>query len=93
MPADEVLDIIAACLVTDAYEFNDHFVKRLDERKLFFTDVLALLEEPIEVRVDGVDEYGRKRVIVRGDTPVGEAELVVCIEDEPFCEFITIYWT
>ena len=92
MSENEARTLITLCLATDAYEFHDHFVQRLDERGLFFSDVLLIADHPTAVRLDGEDEFLRQRVLLRGGTSGGEVELLVCLEPEPFCEFITIYW-
>ncbi len=84
--------LILLCIDQSSFEFNDHFIQGLDRRGLFFADVLLMVQSPGTIRLDGDDEFGRQRVLLRGEVVGGEAELLVCVEPEPFCEFITIYW-
>jgi len=75
---------------------HEHFVQRMDERGLFLPDVLAIVDHPARVRMQGTDEFGRPRCLLAGHLTDGTAaELLAVIEAEPaghFTVFITVYW-
>ena len=63
---------------------------------MFWPDVVAILDEPSDVRGDGVDRFGRPKWRIVG-TPaddLGDVELVCAIESFPpdSTVFITLYW-
>lgn len=66
----------------------------MEERGLFWPDVLAVIDDPQDVRADGMDKHNRPKWIIEGKAATGDDIEVVCaIEiDETETEFITLYW-
>lgn len=66
----------------------------MDQRGLFWTDVQAVIDDPEDVRSQGMDRYGRAKWVVSGEAATGDSIEIVCaIElDETETEFITLYW-
>jgi len=96
MRGRNALTIIQRCVDEGAYALHEHFVQRMDERGLFLPDVLAIVDHPARVRMQGTDEFGRPRCLLAGHLTDGTAaELLAVIEAEPaghFTVFITVYW-
>ena len=86
--------MIRECIDADRYALSVHFRERMDQRGLFWPDVQAIIDQPLEVRSQGVDRYDRPKWIISGENAFGdEIEIVCAIEiDETETEFITIYW-
>jgi len=86
--------VIRRCIATDRYALTVHFNQRMQQRGLFWPDVVAAIEDPGEVRSGGVDNYGRPKWIVCGDAATGDQIEIVCAMelDERETEFITLYW-
>ena len=63
-------------------------------RGLFWPDVQAVIDDPYEVRSEGMDKYNRPKWVVGGEAATGDKVEIVCaIEtDETETEFLTIYW-
>lgn len=66
----------------------------MEQRSLFWPDVQAVIDDPQEVRSQGMDDYDRPKWIVSGEAADGnEVEIVCAIEsNDDGAEFITIYW-
>jgi len=64
------------------------------QRGLFWPDVVAVIDDPDEVRSQGMDEHSRPKWIIGGPAALGgDIEIVCAIEvDETGAEFITLYW-
>jgi hypothetical protein len=92
--ARRALDAIRRCVADQRYVLTLHFVRRMEERHLFWGDVLAVLARPRQVRQQPDDAYGRTGWLLEGRAATGEDVHVVCaIEtDESLTEFITLYW-
>ena len=93
--ARKALALIRRCVARGRYRLLPHFTERMDERGLFWPDVLAVLDRPGGVRDDGRDRYGRPKWIIVGETPDGVALELVCAIDADergrLTVFITIY--
>ena len=68
----------------------------LGERAIFWCDILNVLDEPTEVRDDGLDKWGWPKWVVEGTDALGTVavEFVCTIErtdDGDFTLFITTY--
>ncbi len=92
--ASRTLAVIRECLATDRYAVSNHFSQRLAQRSLFWPDVEAVIEEPIEVVSQGMDHYNRPKWLISGEATTGdEIEIVCAVEvDDSETEFITLYW-
>ena len=93
--ARKALSVIQRCVAAKRYVVLPHFVQRMDQRGFFWADVLAVLDEPDEVRFDGHDRYARPKWVIEGKT-VGELDIgLVCVLDTDdrgrVTVFITIY--
>ncbi len=86
--------MIRACVHSDRYALALHFSERMEERGVFWSDVLMVLDDPSDVRSQGVDRFDRPKWVISGDTPTGDSIEIICaVEvDETETEFITIYW-
>lgn len=88
--------IIRECLTAGRYRRLRHFAQRMDERGLFWPDVLAVVNAPRRVRADGDDEFGRPRWIVAGTTTDGLTIEIVCVlerdEKGNVVVLITLYY-
>ena len=92
--ARRTLAVIRECLETDHYALTVHFSHRMEQRGLFWPDVQAVLDDPSEVRGQGMDDYNRPKWIIVGQAVIGvEIEIVCAVEiDDTETEFITLYW-
>lgn len=66
----------------------------MDQRTIFWPDVLCVIGEPSDVQSDGMDDQNRPKWLISGQT-TGALELeLVCAIDEhkDRTVFITIYW-
>ena len=94
MTAATALKIIRSCVSAGRVILKDHFVERMAQRGMFWSDVLAIIDAPRGIRTDGDDKFGRQRWFIAGDAPDGLRIEILCVidEDEPTTIFITIYW-
>jgi len=96
MHGKQALAIIQRCVREDRYTLHDHFVQRMDERGLFLPDVLAIVNQPSRVLMDGHDVFGRPRCLLSGRLTDGtDAQLLAVVEESEsghFTVFITVYW-
>lgn len=92
--ARRTLAVIRECLASDRYALTVHFSRRMEQRGLFWPDVLAVVDDPGEVRGQGMDEYNRPKWIIAGQAAIGdEIEIACAVEiDDGQTEFITFYW-
>jgi uncharacterized DUF497 family protein len=92
----ETLRFIQQCISEERYTATHHFRQRMDERGLFLTDALAVIDAPDSIRDDGLDDQGRPKWLVAGlATELLSLEIVVVIDlDESGNEvlLITIYF-
>jgi len=67
----------------------------MDERGLFWPDVLAVLDTPDAVRSGGRDRFGRAKWMISGTAVDGLSIEIVCVLDRDergnVTVFITIY--
>ena len=66
--SSETINIIRSRISKNRYRRLVHFNQRMDERGLFWADVMAVIDEPSQVVDDGVDEFGRERWLISGLT-------------------------
>ncbi len=94
--ARRALQTIRRSVAEGRYRVLRHFTRRMDQRGLFWADVLAVLDDPAGVRDDGLDDYGRPKWIINGQAADGlELELVAALDRNDAGEltvFITLYW-
>lgn len=92
--ARRTLAVIRECLASDRYALTGHFTTRMAQRSLFWPDVEAVIDDPTEVRSQGMDGYGRPKWIIGGKATTGDEIEIVCVVeiDESETEFITLYW-
>jgi hypothetical protein len=73
-----------------------HFAQRMDERGLFWPDVLAVLDSPAAVEDEGADDFGRPKWKLAGRaTDALELEIVCVLDTDAegrVTVFITLYW-
>lgn len=90
------LAVISRCISTGRVIVLEHFVRRLDKRGLFWSDVLAVLSTPTRIRPDGFDDWGRERWIIRGrSADLGDVEIVCVLgtnERGEVTVFVTLFW-
>jgi hypothetical protein len=92
--ARRAIAVIRECIDTDRYALTIHFSQRMEQRGLFWPDVQAVIDNPEDVRSQGMDEYNRPKWIIRGEPIIGDDIEIVCVIeiDETETEFITLYW-
>ena len=93
--ARKALSIIRRCVASRRYRLSPHFTQRMDQRVIFWPEVLAVLDEPTDVRPGGPERYGRPKWIIAGKAASGEPMKLVCVLDRDehgdVTVFITIY--
>jgi hypothetical protein len=92
----EVVAIVQTCIEQRRYRMTRHFQDRLEERKFFWGDVLAVIDKPTYVRENGVDDRGRDKWIF-GGTSLDRIDLEIVIvihQDETgnLSILVTIYY-
>ena len=90
--ARRTLLFIRECVEADRYALAVHFTQRMMERGLFWSDVQAVIDDPQDVRSEGMDKYSRPKWIVCGESATGDVIEIVCAVEIDETEFITIYW-
>jgi len=94
--ARRALADIRRCVATGRWRALLHFTRRMDERGLFWPDVLAVLASPAAVEYEGEDDFGRPKWKVAGRATDGLELEIVCVLDTDaagrITVFITIYW-
>lgn len=89
------LSKIRRCMTAGRYRLSIHFTQRMDERRLFWADVLVVLDDPTDVRSDGPDRWGRPKWIIAGESASGDDLELVCVLDQDergnLIVFITLY--
>ena len=95
--ARRALRVIRRCVELDRYELSGHFRSMCGERAIYWCDILNVLDEPTEVRNDGLDKWGWPKWAVEGTEAIGTVavEFVCKIEgrddDDDVTVFITAY--
>ena len=93
--ARRALGVIQDCVAAKRYRVLRHFVQRMDRRGYFWADVLAVINDPSEVRFDGRDKFDRPKWIIAGKTIDGLTVELVCAIDRDdrgnVTVFITVY--
>lgn len=66
----------------------------MEQRGLFWPDVVSVFHEAASIRSGGTDRYGRSKWNIRGNAATDDGIEIVCaIEiDESETEFVTLYW-
>ena len=90
------LSTIRRCIAADRVRVLDHFRERMDVRGLVWADVLALIDDPADVRGDGEDDWGRPRWIIAGPGARGDRAGLVCAigrdKSGVVTVFVTMFW-
>lgn len=93
--ARRALAQIQDCVAADRYLVLPHFRKRMARRGLVWPDMLAVLDDPEGVRLDGNDDWDRPKWIVKGTATDGQGIELVCVlavgDDGDITVFITVY--
>lgn len=87
----EALEQIRNLVDQGQYRLTVHFRQRLARRGVFWHDIIGILDEPDQVRGDGVDDDGDERWFISGRTDEGAAEFLVVVDAH--AKFVTIYWS
>jgi len=94
--ARKALADIRRCVATGRWLALLHFTRRMDERGLFWPDVLVVLDSPAAVVDEGPDDFGRPKWKVAGRATDGLELEIVCVLDTDAAGrvtvFITVYW-
>jgi hypothetical protein len=94
--ARKALSVIRRCIASDRVRVLDHFTGRMDVRGLVWADVLALIDDPADVRGDGEDNWGRPRWIIAGRGAGEDAAGLVCVigrdKSGDVTVFVTMFW-
>ncbi len=93
--ARKAWSVIRRCVEQGRYRVLEHFAQRMDQRGMFWPDVLAVVDDPAEVRPGGPEEFGRPKWIINGTAADGLEVEIVCVLDHDergrLTVFITIY--
>jgi hypothetical protein len=96
MTGQEAIKVICKCLDAGQFLPTEHFDQRMEERGLFWWDIVAVIEQPNKIENDGYDTWGRNRWLVSGDTPDNLPIKIVCAleerDDGGFVVLITIHY-
>ena len=91
----KALSVIRRSVDDGRYRLTMHFTQRMDQRGMFWPDVLAVLDDPTGVRPDGRDRYDRPKWRLAGTATDGWELEIVCVldvdEHGDVTVFITIY--
>lgn len=94
--ARTALSTIRRCIAAGRIRLLDHFTRRMDVRGLVWADVLALIDDPADVRGDGADDWGRPRWIIAGPGADGGRVGLVCVigrdKAGAVTVFVTMFW-
>jgi hypothetical protein len=94
--ARNALHLIRKCIDADRFILTAHFSQRMDERGMVWPDVIAAIDDPIEVRSGGSDEVGRPKWHIAGRAADRLKFELVCILDEDEAGhttvFVTLFW-
>jgi hypothetical protein len=94
--AQKALADIRRCVATGRWRVLAHFTRRMDERGLFWPDILSVLTSPAAVLDDGPDDFGRPKWKLAGRATDGLKLEIVCALDTDAAGrvtvFITVYW-
>jgi hypothetical protein len=91
--ARKALDVIRRCVAAGRFSVLPHFTERMDQRALFWSDVLTILDAPINVRDGGAETLGRPKWIVSGKASDGLALAMVCVLDTDERGNVTVFVT
>ena len=87
------LNTIRRCVDEGRYVVLHHFVQRMDQRGLFWPDVLAVIDDPADVKGKGPDRYGRPKWILTGTASDGLEIELVCVLDRDEHGDLTVFIT
>jgi pentatricopeptide repeat protein len=91
--AGRALMVIRACVAAGRYVALRHFLRRMDQRGLFWPDVLAVIDSPTGVRFDGRDDFDRPKWIISGTAADGVSIELVCVLDTDEAGDVTVFIT
>src|SRR5437762_2634325 len=91
--ARKALAVIRQCVDAGRYVVLPHFMQRMDQRALFWTDVLTILDDPTDVRDRGPETLGRPKWIVAGTASDRRALEMVCVLDTDGRGNLTLFIT
>jgi hypothetical protein len=91
--ARRLLETAQFCIAAERFVLKKHFTDRMNERGLFWPDVLAIVDAPTRARSDGMDEFGRPRLIVEGTAADGLRVGFACVLDSDDRGDVTVFIT
>lgn len=91
--ARKALRIIRRCVADGRYRVLPHFTERMDRRGLFWSDIVAVLDDPSDVRDGGPETLGRPKWIIAGTAADGLAIEFVCVLDTDERGRLTLFIT
>jgi hypothetical protein len=84
------------CVRRGRYRVLRHLIERMDRRGLFWGDVEAVIDAPSDVVDGGLDDFGRSKWRICGQTTDRMDLEVVCVLDRDerghLTIFITAFW-
>jgi len=93
--AREALDTIQWCARNGRLLIQTHFLERMEERGMVWADVLAILDDPLDVQPGGPEKFDRPKWLLAGIASDGLAIEIVCVLDQndlgDWAVLITIY--
>ena len=94
--AARALSIIRRCVADGRFVVLPHFVHRMDQRGLVWSDLLAVVDNPDRIHDEGYDRFDRAKWVMSGTAADGLPVEIVCVLDKDehgsITVFITLYW-
>lgn len=91
--ARKALSIVRRCVAADRFMVLPHFREQMAARGLLWPDVLAVLDDPADVRAGSPETLGRPKWIVAGTAADREGIEIVCVLDTDEHGFQTVFIT
>ncbi len=74
--------IIQTCIARRQYRVTRHFAERLEQRIFFWGDVLAVIDDPTDVREDGLDDFWPRKMDFRRQWRANGTEIEIVIDQD-----------
>jgi len=91
--AGKALATIRQCVADGRFVVLQHFTQRMEQRGLFWSDVLTVLDNPGSVSYAGYDRYHRPKWIISGRAADGLPIKIVCVLDKDDFNHMTVFIT
>jgi len=91
--AQKSLETIRLAIEDERIEMTSHFDERIAERGLLWVDVLVVVDEPLRMEYQELEEHGWPKWKIAGTSADGvSVAIVVAIRPDNRVRFVTIFW-